>query len=575
DGRGAGCDLGPDCDDGDAGIWSGCAGCTDSDGDGHDGHDATACPGGDDRCDADPDNWTASGCASCVDADGDGFGRSCDRGPDCADDHAGAWEDCSRPPNGGFESGLGSWTGATGSVSVSPDANNGASACLLQGGASGASLNSPPFLAYEGRRYRLHAQVRQTAGSGRYKVTVAWLDAGGGVLRYDNDWAGDDRPAAYSFHGGEFLAPEATRQAVVMLGVQPGTDCLFDDIGLELRDEPYEIWVTPDFRYDNNALFAPGAAWEGAAAATRVFKLHERELNDNDQERDWILDVGQMVAFLDAHGMQLGLETAGTRGGDACTNPNGTGIASANGLIGLVDRVVDAGGRVDLIMMDGPVSRIIDGGRQVGDGGAAGECGFSLQESAEQVVAYMQAVHAAYPQIRIGLGINFDHWRFQGLECFFGTDVANYSRGSGYDYNQVLDVLLPAIARAGERLDFVILDNPYEPYYKATHAPESFGGAALDQNARLRSIQAYCAVRGIDMGFMYNTADGSSDANFYAETLAQLREHESNGVQYRIINPESWYDGMPAGYLPDSTAYTFMNLVLGMAAELAAERDLR
>ncbi|MBN2498831.1 MAG: hypothetical protein JXR96_29840, partial [Deltaproteobacteria bacterium] len=38
--------------------------CQDADSDGHDGYDAAACPGGDDRCDADPHNWTESGCAS-------------------------------------------------------------------------------------------------------------------------------------------------------------------------------------------------------------------------------------------------------------------------------------------------------------------------------------------------------------------------------------------------------------------------------------------------------------------------------------------------------------------------------
>jgi hypothetical protein len=573
DGRGAGCDLGSDCDDNNDTVWTGCAGCEDNDSDSHDAYDAVTCPTGDDHCDDDEHNWSTSGCSSCVDNDQDGRGAGCDRGPDCDDNHCGAWSNCFRPPNGGFESDLTSWTETGGTVYVSSDAHHGSKAASLNGGASGAGLNSSAFTVYEGRRYWLSSQVKQTSGTGQYKVTIAWRNEAGSVFQYDNDWAGSDQPAEFTFHGGEFLAPETAVSAVIILGVQADTTCVFDDIGLELLDEQYEIWVTPDFRYDNNDFFVPNAAWTNARNVTKVFKFHIREFNDSDPLRDWIMDVDQMVTYVNTHDLLISLETAGTHGGDTCTAANGTGYASAMGTLGVVNRIVSAGGQVDSIMMDGPISRIIDGGRQPGDGGGAGDCDFTLQESVDQVVAYMQTIHASYPDIRIGLGVNFDHWEVRGYECFFGTDIANYSRGSGWDYNEVLNVLLPAVANAGEKIEFIIIDNPYEPYYKATHAPANFGGAALDQISRLRVMQSYCAVRGIPLGFMYNTADGTSDQNFHQETMAQLAEHEQIGVQFQIINPESWYDDMPVNYLPDTTPYTFMNLVVEMDEHLAIERD--
>ena len=96
DGYGVGVDcLGPDCDDSDPAIHSGCAGCVDADGDGHDAFDAVECPGGDDHCDDNPSNWTTTGCASCVDADGDGYGENCDLGPDCDDENAAVYTGCS------------------------------------------------------------------------------------------------------------------------------------------------------------------------------------------------------------------------------------------------------------------------------------------------------------------------------------------------------------------------------------------------------------------------------------------------------------------------------------------------
>jgi hypothetical protein len=83
-----------------------------------------------------------------------------------------------------------------------------------------------------GRTYELTSWVKQTAGDGRYKVTIDWLGAGG-HLAYDNDWLGTNRPAAFSPHGGRFTAPPGAQAAVIILGVQPGARCVFDSIALK------------------------------------------------------------------------------------------------------------------------------------------------------------------------------------------------------------------------------------------------------------------------------------------------------------------------------------------------------
>jgi len=90
------------------------------------------------------------------------------------------------------------------------------------------------FAVEGGKQYLLASRVRQVAGDGPYKVVIDWLDAEGKHLSYDNDWLGGDRPKVYAFHGGVFTAPPSAAQAVVLLGVQKGVECLFDDIRLSL-----------------------------------------------------------------------------------------------------------------------------------------------------------------------------------------------------------------------------------------------------------------------------------------------------------------------------------------------------
>lgn len=95
DGYGDNCELGPDCDDNNAGAWTdeACATCVDQDEDGWFGA-CDAYPDGIEGPDCDDSNgcvWTDEGCANCVDTDNDDVWIGCDvygacaPGPDCDD----------------------------------------------------------------------------------------------------------------------------------------------------------------------------------------------------------------------------------------------------------------------------------------------------------------------------------------------------------------------------------------------------------------------------------------------------------------------------------------------------------
>jgi len=136
--------------------------------------------------------------------------------------------------NGDFEQGLMGWAPSDMQAALlSDDAHSGDRALLLDARDLNAEIQCPsaPILVAEGRTYELVSWVKQLAGEGKYKVTIDWLGVGG-HLSYDNDWQGTDRPSTYAQHGGRFTAPSGAKAAVIILGVQPGAACLFDDISL-------------------------------------------------------------------------------------------------------------------------------------------------------------------------------------------------------------------------------------------------------------------------------------------------------------------------------------------------------
>lgn len=144
------------------------------------------------------------------------------------------------PSNGGFESGLSGWWARQGIVSVSSDAYSGSQACRIEGAddPEGAT-NSPIFPVIGGQAYQLNSYVKQISGTGLYKVVIIWFDSVGRVIRYDNSWAGGNQPTVYTLHGGVFEAPADAVSCSIMIGVQSGTTCLFDDIELIVSQPPY------------------------------------------------------------------------------------------------------------------------------------------------------------------------------------------------------------------------------------------------------------------------------------------------------------------------------------------------
>jgi hypothetical protein len=138
-----------------------------------------------------------------------------------------------RTPNGGFEQGLTYWQVEPGGALDTAHPHSGQAALALECMEAGREVQatSEAMSVEGGREYRLRSYVWQAAGDGSYKVTLDWRNGAGAHIRYDNDWQGTNRPAAYTEHGGVFVAPRDAAMAILILGVRDAK-CLFDDVSL-------------------------------------------------------------------------------------------------------------------------------------------------------------------------------------------------------------------------------------------------------------------------------------------------------------------------------------------------------
>lgn len=320
------------------------------------------------------------------------------------------------------------------------------------------------------------------------------------------------------------------------------------------------VWICPDFRMDPNPLFESDAPWGTAREAINCYKFHLRVLSGTDRhgswKRDWRVGLPKAVAALKKAGIGIAVESAGLYG----NQPGETGLKSARVELAILNQVVEAGGRVKTLALDGPISRVLKGGRPRGDGGAAGTLGYSLVESVGHLATYVESVSRAHPGIEIGMIVNFAHWDFEGRESYFGR--SSYSAGSGHSYDEVLDALL---AR-GPLIRFVHADSPFD-YLTSPRSP--YNPRWKGERDRLLALESYCRRKGLRFGLICNTEarQTGSDREFYEQTLQALQLYRAGGGQPDSFTVESWFE-FPRQLLPETGPNTFTRLARDFAAQV-------
>lgn len=292
------------------------------------------------------------------------------------------------------------------------------------------------------------------------------------------------------------------------------------------------------------------STWNQTLASIEAYGLFIDEIDD-------FRNMEALTTGLAEHEVDLVVESGGTLQFAPCNETNG--IRSAEIELAKIDPIYQAGGHVDFLTLDGPISRTIVGGR--GD-----SCGVDLNTSVSWLVDYVQTVHDAHPEIGFGLLVNFPNWVWGDVPAY---QCEQTSWGEGIHYGEVLNASVVALQEAGLPLMYVVADNPWG-YLNATEESACREDVtSYDWMGRLLALESLVEGHGLPFVLILNdkTAGETSDEAFADAVLTYLETHQLEGGSPHVYLVESWYD-YPEFHHPEDMEGTFTHLMLRVVDRL-------
>jgi hypothetical protein len=235
-----------------------------------------------------------------------------------------------------------------------------------------------------------------------------------------------------------------------------------------------KFWVSPGFGIaDFWQSFRTPGAWDSVASRIDAFSIHVNALTARDTAR--LIDA---AAFLNDRHIKVTVECGGLRPFSGCDSMAGEHHAVTE--LTNLNIWKRCGGRVDYIAMDSPINTMI----AVGD--PSGNCGWTVEHAANEMVDYMLAVRAVFPEVSFGL-----------IEPVPWYSVGTFPNHPGNHYGDlllVLDTVRAVVAARGEHLDFFLADSPYE--YSANSATDGWH--------KLKAVQDHVRALEMEFGLIYN-----------------------------------------------------------------------
>jgi len=311
------------------------------------------------------------------------------------------------------------------------------------------------------------------------------------------------------------------------------------------------LWMHTRFG-GKSAMFEGGnmSTWNQSLASIEAYGLFIDEIDD-------FRNLEALNAGLAEHEVDLVVESGGTLQFAPCNETNG--VRSAEIELAKIDPIYQAGGHVDFLTLDGPISRTIVGGR-------GGSCGVDLNTSVSWLVDYVQTVHDAHPEIGFGLLVNFPNWVWGDVPAY---QCEQTSWGEGIHYGEVLNATVAALREAGLPLMYVVADNPWG-YLNATEESACREEVtSYDWMGRLLGLESLVEEHGLPFVLILNdkTAGETSDEAFEEAVLTYLETHQLEGGSPHVYLIESWYDH-PEFHHPEHVEGTFTHLVLQVVERL-------
>lgn len=259
---------------------------------------------------------------------------------------------------------------------------------------------------------------------------------------------------------------------------------------------------------DLGAMFtqAGAAEWADARSKLRGFQFYQQSLRSfcstcgpNNLSR--FLDARPEGAFtwLVAQGIQIGVE-AGAVKEHTCDGRQLAHVALED-----MRPIYATGAHVTFIAMDEPFTAALP--LDVADAAALPRCDLSIDDTVVQVKAFVDTVHATYPEIRVGLIEPYP---------FFTVDE--------------ISLFIVAMENAGVRLPFFRLD------LDLRHRRNEDTNSAAD----LKRLRDFLANRRIDFEVIVTGYDGKTDAAAVASAMALAYEVQGAIGRPHAVSFQDW-----------------------------------
>ncbi len=303
-----------------------------------------------------------------------------------------------------------------------------------------------------------------------------------------------------------------------------------------------EVWMC---HRNAEHLVAEDAEWSFVQEHLDGIQFYIDRLNGYDEET-----LAKLAAMVAEHNLKVSVECGGTLDFGPMDETNGRW--SAEHEMAKIAGFVDAGGRIDFLNLDGPIRRLMystDHREGLND----------LDACVEQLIVYMQTVHAEYPDIEFFLLTNFPNWGWKG-------DVSYHARGPERmdwgDYYPVVEKALSRTREAGIPFRGLTVDNPYGYAIGTRPSVNLEDPTSVDWMGRIRELQDYVTGLGYEFNMIINDEEGGgeSDAAFREGTLAFLDLFMETGPAPTRYIIQSWYV-YPEAVVPETNPDSMTGLV--------------
>lgn len=262
-------------------------------------------------------------------------------------------------------------------------------------------------------------------------------------------------------------------------------------------------------------LFAPGADWETTAEGLHVFKLYGEWVGSHATDAQ----LRQAIEAIRARGLALAVE-AGPLNPTAACGQGIEGFAGTHEGTRIAQRILAAGGRLDLIALDEPYyfAHFYDG---------PNACSWTAEEIAGQVDAYIRHMRTFFPDVRIG---DTEPMPYPVQADDYSAWLLTFREVAGYD------------------LDFLHLDMDWS----RTDWPEM-----ADE------LEKFGTSIGVPVGIIYFGNHGDPDDEAWLSIAGErVKNYElvHGGTPAHVLF-QSWND-KPDHALPESDPNTFTGFIL-------------